>query len=348
MLYALPMFSRDGRRSPYAVLVPFAAVALVSTTTLAWLVREQLRQDSIVLAQQREERFDRAAAAVSDSLRRFVADLEALSQLDRDPAPLPDGVSIVTVTPAEIRVRPAGSLPFLPQPDSRTESIKQGKFAQLEILEFGPRTSEQALAGYTRLAGSRDPVTRAAALAGAARLERKAGRYPRALAAYEQLSSLTEVSVDGLPAPLVARVGRLEVLKQTGEIAAVREASAALRDDLVHGSWPMTRGQYVFYLAEAARGLAPPDRVAPEAPDGLARADALEQLWMKRPTLPPSGHLAAGTERPALIAWTRADDHWRLVVAGPDSVSRAWRAAVPAGFRQPTRLVRAACYQGPA
>ena len=158
------MFPRDGRRSRYAVLVPFAAVALVSTTTLAWLVREQLRQDGIVAAQRQQERFDQAAAAVTEGLKRFVVDLEALTRRDRDLDAAPDGVSIVTATATDVRVQPAGSLPFLPEPDSRTDSIVRPELAHLEVLEFGPSTSDQALAGYYKLAASRDPVTRAAAL----------------------------------------------------------------------------------------------------------------------------------------------------------------------------------------
>jgi hypothetical protein len=325
------MFSRDGRRSPYAVLVPFAAVALVSTTTLAWLVREQWRQDDIVAAQQRQEHFDRAAAAVAHSLQRYVTGLEALSR-DRDPDSLPDGVSLVTVSPTETRVRPAGSLPFLPQPDSPAEPTGRAELARLEILEFAPNGSGQALSGYNRLSGSRDPATRGVALVRLARMERKAGRYQRALAAYEQLSSLAAVSVDRLPAPLVARVGRLETLKQAGEDVAVRKAAAALRDDLLYGAWPVTKGQYVFYLREAERELEGPAGAAPARSDNLARAEAVEQLSLKRLTLPASGRLVASGEPSTLLAWRRTGDHWRIAVAGPEHLTRAWQSSVPAGF----------------
>jgi hypothetical protein len=240
------MLAPEGRRSPYAVLVSFAAVALVSTTTLAWLVREQLRQDDIVASQRQQERFDQAAAAPSGNLQRFVADIDALSRSDRDPAPVP-AVSIVTVGAEDVRVMPAGSLPFVPQPDLQADTIRGAtELAQLEALEFAPRTSPQAFAGYTRLAASSDALTRANALVRVAQMERKAGRLQRALASYDQLSSLTAGYVDGLPAPLVARVGRIQVLKEIGDIAGVRAASEALRTDPLRGVWPVTRSQYSF------------------------------------------------------------------------------------------------------
>ena len=325
------MFSKDGRRSPYAVLVPFAAVALVSTTTLAWLVREQLRQDGIVAAQRQQERFDQAAAAVTEGLKRFVVDLEVLTRRDRELDAAPDGVSIVTATATDVRVQPAGSLPFLPEPDSRTDSIIP-ELPHLETLEFGPSTLNQALAGYYKLAASRDPVTRAAALVRIGRMERKASRHQRAMAAYEQLSSLTGVSVDRLPAPLVASVGRLQVLKEIGDVAGVRHVSAALRNDLVRGAWPVTSGQYAFYLRETDRELPSSSRVPAERPDNLARAEAVEEFWLKRLTLPAGGHLVAGGERPSLLAWTRAGDHWRIAVAGPEHLARAGQTSTSAGF----------------
>ena len=326
------MFSRGGRRSPYAVIVPFAAVALVSTTTLAWLVREQLRQDGIVAGQRRQERFDQAAAAVTESLQRSVADINALAQRDHDPASVPDGVSIVRVTATETRVLPAGSLPFLPRPDSHTDSIRRAtEFAPLEALEFAPGTSAQALAGYNRLVASRDPVARAAALVRIARMERKAGRHSRALASYDHLSSITAASVDGLPAPLVARVGRIQVLKEAGDTAGVRTAAEALRNDLLRGAWPVTKSQYTFYLSEADRQLPSSPVAAPTHADRLARADAVEQVWAQRLTLPASGHLVAG-EPPTLLTWARSGDQWRIVVAGPVHLSRLWQTSVPAGF----------------
>jgi hypothetical protein len=83
------MFPRDGRRSPYAVLVPFAAVALVSTTKLAWLVREQLRQNSIVLAQQSAVALGRMRA------RELRPDrVGVVSQRQQPPQPLPDGLRV--------------------------------------------------------------------------------------------------------------------------------------------------------------------------------------------------------------------------------------------------------------
>ena len=97
------------------------------------------------------------------------------------------------------------------------------------------------------------------------------------------------VPVDDLPAPLVARVGRLQVLKATADSAGVREVSKSLRNDLLRGSWPVTRGQYVFYLREAERELPSQASLASENPDHLTRADAVEQLWLKRSTLHASG-----------------------------------------------------------
>ena len=93
----------------------------------------------------------------------------------------------------------------------------------------------------------------------------------------------------------------------------------------------MTKSQYTFYLSEADRQLPLSPVAAPTHADRLARADAMEQFWAQRLTLPASGHLVAGAP-PTLLTWAQSGDQWRIVVAGPVHLSRLWQTSVPVGF----------------
>ncbi len=100
---------------------------------------------------------------------------------------------------------------------------------------------------------------------------RASGSKDEALAAYTRLSAMTGATCAGVPAQLVGR-------HALAEISGREPDAAELTAGLLAGRWHLTKGQFEFYWAEAARiGR----RVSPPPPDGLALAAAASMIWEK-------------------------------------------------------------------
>ena len=80
-----------------------------------------------------------------------------------------------------------------------------------------------------------------------ARVHRKRGAYEQALDTYAALAELDAVVVEELPSALLARVGRISVLEETGRPKELGEEAARLAEDLRAGRWPLTKAQYETY-----------------------------------------------------------------------------------------------------
>ena len=119
---------------------------------------------------------------------------------------------VVVLGSEVIEVYPTGRLLYYPvvppgrEPDATV-------FARGESYEFRDRNFAAAARVYRRLASSADSSVRAAALLRLARTERKAGDSEAALQAFEDLATLGSTPVGSLPAELVARGARLDVLQ---------------------------------------------------------------------------------------------------------------------------------------
>jgi len=171
-----------------------------------------------------------------------------------------------------------------------------------ESSEFGGDL-EGALRAYERVASASEGQRAATALARVARVQRKLGQPDAAVTTYEKLAALGTMPVDGLPAGLVARVGRASVFEAGHQSPALRAEAGALRDDLLAGRWPLTRAAFTFYLTQAATWLggAP---ISPTA-EGLVRADALEWAWTQvRSAREPGARALRLASGPAIVAWS--------------------------------------------
>jgi signal transduction histidine kinase len=206
-------------------------------------------------------------------------------------------------------------------------------FAQAESLEFTQRNTEAAAAILQGLARAGDPGVRAGALMRLARIDRRSGRLREALAAYEAMSALGPVPVEGLPADLVARHAILALVETLGERDRLaREASALLRD-VQAGRWRLLRAEYGYYTEEARRRLGP--SAPPEGQQAaVARAFAAESLWASWRAILQGKEAAEGqrllwfADRPVLVMWRAAPGVMTGLAMGPDDVSGQWLSAL--------------------
>jgi signal transduction histidine kinase len=164
-----------------------------------------------------------------------------------------DGLLLV-MDEAGLAVYPAGRLLYRPVAGHEPEA-RASLYAEGEALEFLQAQPQRAAEWYAKLAASPQAPIRAGALVRLGRVLRKLGRDQESRAAYTQLAAIPGVAVAGVPAELVAH----------------HELGLPLRDDLLRGRWPLTRGQFEFYWGEASRD---------EPPAALRDlADAAETAW---------------------------------------------------------------------
>jgi len=103
------------------------------------------------------------------------------------------------------------ALLYQPSP-SRSESLHPSPFDEAEVAEY-QGDLVRAATSYRRLAGSREPVIRAGALARLGGMLRTRGDREGALQAYDDLEQLGTVAVFGDPAALVAAQGRAKIFR---------------------------------------------------------------------------------------------------------------------------------------
>ena len=111
------------------------------------------------------------------------------------------------------------------------------------------------MASYAALARNDQPAIRAAALVRLGRTERKAGQVEAALRTYADLARLGGISVDGLPAEVIALSATCTVLEGEGRTGELATAARRLGDGLLVGRWPIGRDTFEYYMSEARRGL---------------------------------------------------------------------------------------------
>jgi signal transduction histidine kinase len=136
---------------------------------------------------------------------------------------------------------------------------------------------------YSQLANDWDAAVRGGALMRLARVRRRINNPQAAVRAYDELSEITGVSVSGLPAGLVARVGRASVYEEMGRTPELRSEAESLDRDLRAGRWQLTIQEYESYSGLTKTWLRGTLQ-APE-PDSLTRTDAAAWLWENRRNL---------------------------------------------------------------
>lgn len=331
-------------RPPGRWLLLFLIVTLFLAGAWGWLGIRLLQQERALESQRIQERLDHAAdlvaAALVQSISKSQDGLGALLILPNAQrtaaAPglakdLGRNTLIVGFDSQDVEATPADRLlyyPFLPEPKGPPESV----FALGETLEFQAKDWSKAIELYRKLANSGDAGTRAGALLRLARTLRKTRQFPAASATYDQLARMGAETVGGLPAELVAREGRCELLEEAAQIAELQREARSLDADLHSGRWRLTRPVYFFYERQTRRWLNPdqdPQSSKDSAEqDALALAAGVEALWedwqrVRRGEGAASGWRSAWLyDRPVLVLWRSTSEHMVGLVAGSEYVEQ--------------------------
>ena len=322
---------RDWLRPPRQLLVAFLAVALVSAAALGWLGWLLLEQDKALDVQRQRERIEQAADRAAAVLQRSLADLQSFvgREFAGDASP-PPGVVTISLTPDGRVAAPQGSLLHVPVRGAVREA-PPAAFSEGEQLEFSGSDLGGAARVYARLSAARNVSVRAGALVRLSRVRRKLRDPAGALQAYDQLAQIEGVNVGGLPATLVARVGRASVFSEMGRTSELRDEAGALQKDLLEARWPLVKSEYQFYATQAAEWLEMKPSWDAEA---LARAEAVDWLWHSRSGLEPSGRRSiAFPSGTALVAWSASQGRVRAMVAGPTYLAALASQAVAVDLR---------------
>jgi signal transduction histidine kinase len=313
------------------MLVVFVGVALVSGGALGWLGWLLLAQDAALDVQRRQEALDQAADRAASAMQRSIADLRTRTSAEPEATgQFPAGVSRISLAQGVVRVWPEDSLLYYPF-RARLPAAPSGTFDRGEQYEFADRDLDLAIREYSRLVRSANPSVRAGALARLARVRRKQHDAGAALQAYEQLSQIGDADVEGLPATLVANVGRASVFEAEGRRFDLRREADAFRMDLSRGRWRLAKTEYEFYSTQAESWLGmKPSRDA----NAAARAVAVDWLWQKlnSPT-PAAQDSLALLEGPSLVTWQTNQTGLDAVVAGPTFFASLCASAVPSNLR---------------
>ncbi len=328
------MAARDWFRPPRQMLLVLFVVALVSTVTLGWLAWELVALDREAAGRRQLEDLGRAADRATAGLDRHLTALDR--RLDPD-APvgadeaLPAGAALVRSRLGAMTVTPSGAVPYFPQPVAAAvmSDVRLRIATRLELVD---RDLAGASRAFAALAHDADPAVRAVALTRLARTHRKQRRWPAALATYDTLAGLGNTGVEGLPALLVARVGRALVFDGQRDNQGLRREAAQLQDDLTHGRLHLTRTQHDFYAGEVARWLGAPHEMDAEA---LARAEVLTWVWEHVAAHPGSDRRLVSTHAgSALVSWKPGPSpgEFSALLLGPDAIRSLVAEVVPAGF----------------
>ncbi len=324
--YPTRPFAGDWLQPQRQLLLAVVVVAVLSAVALGWLGWLLLEQDAGLERQRRADRLQQAADTTAAAMRVAVAGLPARAAQAAAATPSPaDGLLRAALEPGGVTVRNGGHALWVPG-DAGTTDTSPAFFGDGEVLEFGGDL-QGALRAYQRVADEGRDGRVAPALARVARVQRKLGRAEAALATYDTLARRGQALVDGLPAALVARVGRASVFEAAGRAAALRSEATALRDDLLGGRWPLTRAQFTFYSDQAAAWLGTP--VTAPAHD-RTRAEALEWAWEQvRAAREPGTRALRFAEGPALVAWSPHPAGVHVIVADGQYLASTCAAGAP-------------------
>ena len=276
-----------------------ATATLIPIAVLSWLGVRLIQQDRDVGRQRHRERLEVAAGRLALEIERRLQDVE--EQLVRG----------ASTNPSRIQFLPSGftfnaDAPLLYQPGlEAARDLPSSFLAGAEMEEFQRHDLTAAAATYRRLAASREPARRAAALVGLGRVLRQRGDRSGALDAYRDLEQLGSEHVAGQPAALVARQGRCKVFEEAGDAGALGRESSELARVLYTGGLPIDRATFEVYREMLGRWGAPAP--APGVmPDAIARTETAIELWhaWRGGDLAPRGRRILRADRgPMLAVW---------------------------------------------
>ena len=359
------------------LVIGFVVIAGVLTAALGWLAWRFVALEEDLDTQRIEQRLEaatddavnRLAAAIGESERLLRGLLETgvgePSAADSMDAILPGSV-ILLLGGEELAVHPPSRLLYYPTVAGAGRQRAGGALrradrellAAAETLEFQAQDLEASAALLRDLVNSDGANTRAAAMLALGRVLRRAGETEAALDVYQEMTFLEDAWVEDLdlPAPLLGRFNRCDILDSLGRSAELEAEAEGLSAALRSGRWWLTASAYHFYSglvdswAPAARRA--DDRLA----DREALAAVVDDIWRSgaRDTASAADRMGGNRfviwsgERPFLVVEAKADEaeatprtilepraaapepildaERAVLVAGPRSVAQGWLA----------------------
>ena len=236
------------------ILLFFVILAGLPLVALSWLGWHFLQQDRDLELQRQQEQLQNASELLARDLR---AQLDAVERQlrgnDRDPPVIPGPGAFFRIRDGRVSARTGAALPFYPITTALAD-IHAPVFATAERLEFVAGRCDLALNAYRELATQAHANVRPAALMRLARCLRKLGRNAEALETYGELSALGGTTVGGLPAELLARRERVDLLVSAGKVADARAEEHRLRELLLKGQFTIDRGTLEFFAEKVGLG----------------------------------------------------------------------------------------------
>ena len=319
-------------QTPRQLTLLFLVVALASTGALAGLTLELLTQEQSAAQQRQRERLEQAADAAVVNSARSLRELERYLDISNAQPMLPAGTILVAWAGNRFEVLPRDGILYRPVAET-VATVPNQAFVEAEQLELKSGELAAAVPAYTAFAAStHDRAVQAAAWARIARVYRKLGSPENALDAYARLEKFRDVIVDGLPAALIARVGRASVFEGVGDTANARIEARQLEADLRSGILPLTQPQHAYYAAEASRWLGA--SIVFDS-DAVARTEAAEWIWTRRTAVTQRGHqVVVAPAGAALISWKIQDDGsgGTALIVGPRALNALAHDSVPSGI----------------
>ena len=152
-----------------------------------------------------------------------------------------------------------------------------------------------------------------------------------ALEAYAEVATLSGTAVGGVPADLLARWARCDLLESLQRRDELRREALALHTDLIQGRWHLDRATYQLHAEDVGRWTGT-DVTATAAHGHLELASAVDTLWNDWRRLAPDRRAGAGrrvvdtAKTPITVVWAGT----------PARLSALLRAAVSAPHRRHT------------
>jgi len=269
--------------SPRRLFAWFLITTSVGVAGLAWLMWLVVRDDAI---EQRDRALDGAVGALQRTLARITEESRSMTPT----------FTVLEFDQALLVRRKGPTLPYYPSAPAAAVS-DDAPFAAADMAEFAKQNVRVALTDVESLTTGQAANVRAEAWLRMARLERKLGRFDRALSAYDALSRFEDIEIGGLPAGLLARQGRALVLEQLGRESDLAREADRLLADLVAGKWVLTRQAYDFSMMQALRWQPQPAADVPR--DRVMVADAVASL-----RFPPAAQATLTTASGCVFAFS--------------------------------------------
>jgi signal transduction histidine kinase len=314
--------------APRRLLLLFTLVLLLPAIAVGWLGVRLIQQDRELEARQTAERRQTAADRAVAVLEQALASTERQLLAAAPAIPIAPGDDVVLVNFGSdgVQATPRGHLLYYPDINMPpTES--DAAFEAGERLEFQQHDYAAAADRFRALARSTNASTKAGALLRLARTQRRLERSRDALHTYDQLSTLVDATVAGLPADLVGRRARCRLLSQLGLTADSARDARALRRDLLDDRWRLNQGTLRTYIAETNEWSGDDVELPKER---VALAAAVEWFAAWRSMNGDTDNRASGRRLvrpggiPVAVLWQSTAKGTAALVAGPAFQEREW------------------------